>query len=187
MEKLQEIVNKSRSSQNKKELFSLLSVVSEANPKTIIEIGSWRGYLLETLDSAFNKVSEPIFLLGVEKDASSVAPEMADKFKIIIEDSQQTNTLLYLKKLLGNKKIDLLLIDGDHRYSAVKQDFESFSPLVRKGGFVAFHDIKLTGKKWRDSGVEVSKLWLEIRNTGQRYYEFYDQDGQGTGTGLLQL
>jgi predicted O-methyltransferase YrrM len=36
--------------------------------------------------------------------------------------------------------IDVLFIDGDHRYDAVKQDFEDWLPLVTPGGFIIFHD-----------------------------------------------
>ena len=34
----------------------------------------------------------------------------------------------------------LLFIDADHRYEAVKADFESWAPRLRTGGHVAFHD-----------------------------------------------
>jgi cephalosporin hydroxylase len=39
--------------------------------------------------------------------------------------------------------IDALFIDGDHAYNAVLQDWLLYEPLVRAGGIVAFHDIKL--------------------------------------------
>jgi predicted O-methyltransferase YrrM len=39
------------------------------------------------------------------------------------------------------KRLDFLFIDGDHTYEGVKQDFEMYTPLVRKGGLVAMHDI----------------------------------------------
>lgn len=37
--------------------------------------------------------------------------------------------------------IDLLHIDGDHSYDAVKFDYETWVPSVRPGGAVMFHDI----------------------------------------------
>lgn len=36
--------------------------------------------------------------------------------------------------------VGLLFIDADHSYEGVRRDFESWSPLVRPGGIVAFHD-----------------------------------------------
>lgn len=36
--------------------------------------------------------------------------------------------------------IDLLFIDGDHVYEAVRADFEAWWPRVRSGGLVMFHD-----------------------------------------------
>lgn len=35
---------------------------------------------------------------------------------------------------------DLLFIDGDHQYEAVRRDFTDYSSLVRSKGVVAFHD-----------------------------------------------
>ncbi len=44
-----------------------------------------------------------------------------------------------------NKKIDVLFIDGDHRYKAVKKDFKNWEPYVVKGGFILMHDINFKG------------------------------------------
>jgi hypothetical protein len=38
------------------------------------------------------------------------------------------------------KPIGLLWIDGDHRYEAVKEDFERWEPFLVNGGKIAFHD-----------------------------------------------
>jgi len=40
-----------------------------------------------------------------------------------------------------DKEIDLIFIDGDHSYHAVKADVESWIPKVKNGGIVVFHDI----------------------------------------------
>jgi predicted O-methyltransferase YrrM len=40
----------------------------------------------------------------------------------------------------GLKPISVLFIDGMHSYEAVKQDCELYLPLLRPGGYVAFHD-----------------------------------------------
>lgn len=36
--------------------------------------------------------------------------------------------------------IDAIFIDGDHTYSAVKQDYQEWLPKVRQGGIIMFHD-----------------------------------------------
>jgi precorrin-6B methylase 2 len=38
------------------------------------------------------------------------------------------------------RTIDLLWIDGNHEYEAVKNDFFNWSPYIRKGGSIVFHD-----------------------------------------------
>lgn len=42
--------------------------------------------------------------------------------------------------------VDLLFIDGDHGYASVLTDWLLYSPLVTKGGIVAFHDVGLAGE-----------------------------------------
>ena len=56
--------------------------------------------------------------------------------------------------------IDILFIDGSHEYEDVKADFEAFFPLVKKGGIVAFHDIK---GKW----TGVIRYWDEVQRAGR--------------------
>lgn len=38
------------------------------------------------------------------------------------------------------REIDMLIIDGDHSYEAVKADYDLYSPLMRPGGFIVFDD-----------------------------------------------
>ena len=40
--------------------------------------------------------------------------------------------------------VDVLFIDGDHHYASVLTDWLLYSPLVKPGGLVAFHDVALT-------------------------------------------
>lgn len=37
-------------------------------------------------------------------------------------------------------KFDFIWIDGDHRYEAVKRDFEDWFSLLEPNGIIAFHD-----------------------------------------------
>ena len=38
--------------------------------------------------------------------------------------------------------IDFLFVDADHRYEAIKQDWDAWVPKMRAGGIVALHDCK---------------------------------------------
>jgi predicted O-methyltransferase YrrM len=46
-----------------------------------------------------------------------------------------------IKNILDDRKVDFLFIDGDHTYEGVTRDFEMYSPLVKRGGIIAIHDI----------------------------------------------
>lgn len=45
-----------------------------------------------------------------------------------------------LPAVLHGRQIDLLFIDGDHHYAPVRADYLKFSPFVRPGGVLVFHD-----------------------------------------------
>ena len=55
---------------------------------------------------------------------------------------------------------NFLFIDGDHSYEGCKADFEAWSPLVKPGGMIAFHDNNLPG---------VAQVLKEISWTTTRY------------------
>ncbi|MFX1328184.1 MAG: class I SAM-dependent methyltransferase [Promethearchaeota archaeon] len=67
-------------------------------------------------------------------------------------------------------KINLLWVDADHSYEACKKDIEDWMPLVKKEGFLIFHDYK----KDRNSGVtkavneKINDLKLkQVKQVGQ--------------------
>ena len=45
-----------------------------------------------------------------------------------------------IARLVLGAPVDLVFIDGDHRYEACKQDIELYRDLVRPGGILAGHD-----------------------------------------------
>jgi hypothetical protein len=63
------------------------------------------------------------------------------RLDLLRADSHDPATVDRVRTLLGGEKLDFLFIDGDHSYEGVRQDFESYSALVREGGLVGFHDI----------------------------------------------
>jgi hypothetical protein len=79
---------------------------------------------------------------------------------------------------------DAILIDGDHTYEGVKADWENYRDLAP---IVAFHDIVGEGQfeKVTRRGVEVPKLWAQIKASGANVVEFISPDSaMGIGVWL---
>lgn len=63
--------------------------------------------------------------------------------------------------------LDLVMIDGDHRYDAVLSDIDHWTPLVRPGGIVAGHDFggafpgvaRAVQQRFRGRVVRQARMW----------------------------
>jgi predicted O-methyltransferase YrrM len=84
--------------------------------------------------------------------------------------------------VLAGERVDVLFVDGDHTLEGVEADFRMYSPLVRNGGIVAFHDI-VPGSSEAVGGVPA--FWDRVRDG--RSLEFADDWNQGCcGIGVLR-
>ena len=87
-----------------------------------------------------------------------------------------------------------MFIDGDHSFLGVVSDYALYSPLVKPGGVIAFHDIhpdyRMRYGKHTGSYVgEVPLFWKALASTGvttEEYIENKDQDGYGLGVVFIQ-
>jgi hypothetical protein len=78
----------------------------------------------------------------------------------------------------ADRSIDLLHIDGRHRYEDVKQDFEIWRPKLSDNSVVLFHDTQV-----RRDDFGVYRYWPEIASQFPSF-EFVHQHGLGVlGTG----
>jgi predicted O-methyltransferase YrrM len=80
---------------------------------------------------------------------------------LIENNSHYLSSRIAVEKILGHEKLDMLYIDGDHSYDGVKKDYEMYQDLVKKDGWIIFHDIN-DSKHHRDMGVGVYQLWEEL-------------------------
>ena len=102
------------------------------------------------------------------------------KIELLRENSHLSQTVDKLRKILGEREIDFLFIDGDHSYEGVKSDFYSYLPFVKPGGKIAFHDIV---ENDLDKSFGTQKFWKEIRGNYQ-HKEFIRPSAQKTGFGI---
>lgn len=134
------------------ECLLLMRLASELREGAIVEIGSYRGrstialatgslrgsvlpvYAIEphaefegVIGARFGPGDKEAFLRNIDRSPSS-------KLIHLISTSSETAA----KSWSG--EIGLLWIDGDHRYEAVRRDFEMWSPFLRTDGRIAFDD-----------------------------------------------
>jgi predicted O-methyltransferase YrrM len=163
--------------QIKEEFIELLKIFQELNPKYILEIGTANGGTL----FCYSKLADPdATIISIDLPEGPFGggyPEWKipvyqafakenQKLYLLRKDSHKQETLEEVKKILNGNQLDFLFIDGDHSYEGVKKDFEMYSPLVRKGGIIAFHDCLLNNDDFASGGVK--RFWDNIK----REYRF---------------
>lgn len=113
----------------------LLEVIKITTPKTVLEIGCYRG------------VSTEVWLLHC---ASVVAVDPWPDVSVRREFLARCSHYPHLEMIegyspsalasLADRRFDLCYIDGDHSYEAVCQDIHACKPLVKPGSFIGGHD-----------------------------------------------
>ena len=177
-----------------KEMKSFIKILAEKKPKALLEIGTARGGTLFLLC----KISHPnATILSIDLPEGQFGGQTYPNWKIplyqsfakgnqklhlIRSNSHNSNTFLEIKRLLDGTTLDFLLIDGDHDYEGVKQDFEMYSPLVSKAGMIVFHDIN-DGPIKNVGGVP--KFWKELKNNYPHFEILENTQVEGYGLGIL--
>jgi len=173
------------------EISQLLELVDTIKPRTILEIGTANGgtlFLFSRVapeDATIISIDLPggKFGGGYPKWRGVLYKSFAlpgQKIHLLRADSHKRETLEQVKAILGGREIDLLFIDGDHTYEGVKKDFETYSPLVKEGGIIAFHDIVL-GPEENVGGVP--EFWRKVKDSyeSKEIVEDWSQNGYGIG------
>ena len=186
-------------SQNLEEFSALLTEYQKLNVNCFMEIGSMYGWSLQHFIHYSNKESTAVVVdLPVrnfvgesdwrvqkqEYNYKNVWPTWAKakqcKLYLIPDSSLKQTTYDKVKEILKGKQLDFLFIDGDHRYEAIKSDYETYSPLVRTGGVIGFHDI---GEREEGGGRQ---FWLEIKSKF-KHREILMDSNKEKGIGLLYV
>ncbi len=142
-------------------LFSMAQAVKDEKLKTELHaVDTWEGdpqagYYEEDIYRNFNKITKKYY-----KDVN-VIPH-----KMLFDEAV---------KNFKDNSIDILHIDGLHTYEAVKHDFETWLPKVKKDtGIIMFHDVC---EKKDDFGVY--KLWEELQKRYKNTVTFEHYHGLG--------
>jgi predicted O-methyltransferase YrrM len=175
--------------QHREEFLGALRLVAEAKPRYIVEVGTSLGGTL----LLWTRVAHPeativtIDLPGGDFGGGSSPLRVPlfrrfrlpkQKLYLVRADSHQPETLELTRKYLEGNSADFLFIDADHTEAGVRSDYKMYSPLVKKGGIILFHDIAINNPEYG-----VKKLWAELAPQ-HKHHEFL---GKPTpwGLGLL--
>jgi predicted O-methyltransferase YrrM len=177
------------------EIESLLRTLAEDPPERILEIGTARGGTLFLLSrvarvrAVLVSVDLPEGAFGGTYRRESILllkaiPLAGQTLQLIRGNSHDSPTFHAVREAFGGNRLDLLLIDGDHRYEGVRNDFAMYGPLVRPGGLIAIHDI-VPGAREHVGGVP--RFWQEVKNA-HRSSEFVSNwHQQGFGIGVVRV
>jgi predicted O-methyltransferase YrrM len=179
--------------QIRSEITQLLNILAENPPRRVLEIGTAGGgtfYLFARVaakDAVLISADLPhgLFGGGYPKWRGRLIQSFGyDKQQVhlLAVDSHAPETLQRIQALLNPNQLDFLFIDGDHRYEGVKADFEMYSPLVRPGGLIGFHDI-VPGPPDMAGGVAI--FWQELKKQFPVREFVADWNQGGYGIGLL--
>ena len=176
------------------EICGLLRLAAREGVKRVGEIGTAQGGTCFLLMHAIPGVDLSLGLdLHVRHKSllRGLAPEGCE-FHAIERSSYAPETVARVGRVLADRTLDLLLIDGDHRYEGALSDFRAYRRHVREGGLIAFHDIRPTGIEEPGKPEEcwaggVPRLWRELKELHDDSWEFIaDPNQHGFGLGVLR-
>jgi cephalosporin hydroxylase len=179
--------------QMRSEFVEYTRIVAEQRPSVALEIGTFRGGTLFVLTRLATPHATVISLDLPESKLGKICrwaqtpifnrfTQHSQTLHLLRADSHRKETLSTVSKLLKGRRLELLFIDGDHTYAGVRADFEMYSPLVRSGGVVAFHDIAV-----QPMPNEVARLWNEIKSRYRHKEILHSTAKDAMGIGVLWL
>jgi predicted O-methyltransferase YrrM len=178
------------------ELAALVREVEKAKPKSVLEIGTARGGTLLLLcrfaaaHATIVSVDLPYARNGggyprwKEPHYRHFA-QANQTLHLLRADSHATATVETVAGLVGSRGFDFVLIDADHSYEGVKQDYQNYRPLLAEGGLLALHDILPNAG---DPSIDVNRFWAELEaDPAVRTETIITDPGQGMyGIGLVR-
>src|SRR5262249_13629767 len=169
--------------QKVRELAPLIGLLRARDLHTVVEIGSDRGGTF----FAWCQLAEPdAVLISIDLPASNTDEDRLPAYGAPGQslfftrgDSHAAATRDKLARILGDRRIDFLMIDGDHTYDGVRADYELYHSLVASDGCIAFHDVI---PHTTDPACKVDVFWDELKQN-RAHVEFVDPgDDRGLGS-----
>ena len=114
----------------------------------IVEIGSWKGRSTTWLASGARLSGQRVY--AIDPHRGSREDPAADTLKEFLDNLARNGLADVVEPIVMTSEqaaahmtapIELLFIDGDHSFEAVRRDAELWLPRLMDGGTVMFHDV----------------------------------------------
>lgn len=177
--------------QVRSEISDLIYILSDLQLNNVMEIGSANGGTAVLFSKISMNTAKIICLdlpFGIFKKTFSLMRSFLFKafltksqsLFLVEKNSTYISTRDEILRILNGDLLDLLFIDGDHSYKGVKNDFELYSPIIKDGGIICFHDIVHHPAGTVSHPTEVDRFWNEIKKDYD-YIELIENPYQGWG------
>ena len=168
----------------------ILSTIFYYRPKSIIEIGVYRGVRAKEMIQAAQIFNKNIEYFGfdlfeminkkIQKKELSKIPyskkdiknNLSKYAKVKLFKGYTSKTLDKLK----NKKVDLIFIDGGHRLNTIKNDWNKSKKFQKKNTIIIFDDYYLDNKKIiRNFGCNLVVNKIDEKKYSKKLFFFTDR------------
>lgn len=180
-----------RIQQNRDEIIRFLAEVTDKlRPARTVELGSWRGTTAMLLSMVTSKVTVSIDVqdYGGREEACKIARDQGRTLWFYLESCRDQKTVKHVMEVLGGP-IDLLFIDDGHCIEEVTEDYRIWAPMVRKGGWIVFHDINPDANQIapgvHPSICQAHAFWASFK--GNKEEIIFHGNPPGPGIGILKV
>lgn len=133
-----------------KEARALYELARKPDVHRIVELGSYKGRSAAALacgwiHNTHSGERPPIWAVDLWKEDEALRYFKRRRDELGLTGAMymarlHTAAAAFDWRAMNKEPLDLVFIDADHSYEGCRADFEAWAPLVRPGGFVAFHD-----------------------------------------------
>jgi hypothetical protein len=119
------------------EKYCLINLLQSITPSVAIEIGTYKGGSLQVL----NQYAKEVYSLDISKAPKEYLTAKFPKVHFKVGDSFSILTDLFIEIEKENKKLEFILVDGDHTTKAVKRDLHTILSYPHKNPItIILHD-----------------------------------------------
>lgn len=155
-------------------------LIYKLQPRSLVELGSHFGFSYFTFCKTIKRLNVPCEAVAVDtwggwggefQSGKFTKEYWDDVYKNVQKMNEEYSNFSKLLRmafddavhLVPDNSVDLLHIDGCHKYEAVANDWKKWKPKLTKDGVVLFHDTNVRNSK-RNFGVwrlfeEIGKDW----------------------------